>query len=144
MNRLLLMFLLSACSTSAFAAAYKCVSQGGKIEYQSLPCEKGRETAITQTEVSSSVAKVGVVASGNQRKCVGKELQIHFSDMPVRMTLQVLADFSGNKLVADPTINGGGAFNYDCTPWDTVLRDIASRYDLVVRVENGTIFAKKK
>ena len=79
------------------------------------------------------------------KKCVGDgNIDISFSAMPIRATLSVLADYSGNRLVADPAIVGSAAFNYECVPWTDVLKDIAARHDLIVRVENGTIFARKK
>lgn len=123
---------------------YKCEQEGGKVEYQSLPCEKGRETSIIQAGSTVLSTKTSVPLSGSKRKCAGKELRISFSNMSVRATLQVLAEFSGNKLVVDSSVSGSGAFNYDCVPWDTVLQDIASTHDLAVKVENGTIFAKRR
>jgi type IV pilus assembly protein PilQ len=83
-------------------------------------------------------------ADDGKRKCVGKELRINFTNMPVKATLQLLADFSGHKLSADSSISGSAAFNYDCVPWDAVLQDIAARHRLDVRVEGGTIFAKAR
>jgi hypothetical protein len=148
MNRLLFLLLIVTCQQSAFAAIYKCEREGGKVEYQSSPCEKGREISITTTRPAAPNARASATsntpASGEKRTCVGKELRINFTNMPLKATLQVLADFSGNKLEADPSVSGGGAFNYECVPWDTVLQDIASRYHLVVKVANGTIFATKR
>jgi hypothetical protein len=152
MNRLLFLLPIIICQQSAFAAAYKCEREGGKVEYQSLPCENGRQVSIITTgpatRSATTSAKVGAppsaAASDEKRKCVGKELRINFTSMPVKATLQVLADFSGNKLAADSSVSGSGAFNYECVPWDTVLQDIASRHNLVVKVENGSIFATKR
>lgn len=83
-------------------------------------------------------------APAEKRKCVGKEVRINFASMSVRATLQVLADFSGNKLAADPSVGGVGAFNYECVPWDAVLQDIAARFNLVIKVESGTIVATRR
>ncbi len=58
--------------------------------------------------------------------------------------MSLLADYSGNKLVADPAIVGSAAFDCECVPWPDVLKDVGARHDLIVRVESGTIFARKK
>lgn len=143
MNRLALLFILLLCQKSSFAAVYKCEIDGGKIEYQSTPCANGRSIPNKATS-THKIASSSLAAPSEGRQCVGKELKIHFTDMPLRATLQVLADFSGNKLSADSSVSGSGAFNYGCTPWEVVLQDIASRHNLTVRIENGTIFARRQ
>jgi type IV pilus assembly protein PilQ len=99
----------------------------------------GRELPIATTRSMPS-SKI----STEQKKCVGKELRIDFTSMPLKATLQVIADYSGKKLVVDPLVSGDGAFRYECVPWDTVLQDIASKHNLVVKVDKGTIFATRR
>ena len=142
MNRLFLVLMLALLPHGSFAAVYKC-ERDGKIEYQATPCANGREIS-SRLEQPTSPASPASVAASRGRQCVGKELRISFTDMPLKTTLQVLADFSGNKLVADPSVSGSGAFSYECVPWDTVLQDIASRHNLAVKVENGTIYARRR
>lgn len=144
MTRLVLLFILSLCPLSSFAAVYKCELNGGKTEYQSTPCANSRSTSEKVVVLETADPSSPPAASSARRQCVGKELRINFSDMPLKATLQVLADFSGNKLVADASISGSGAFSYECTPWGAVLQDIASRHNLIVKIENGTIFARKR
>lgn len=148
MTRLLVLLLLCLTQISAFAAVYRCEHVDGKVEYQSKPCEGGSEIQLRTTEsVGSSGATSpakSVATSPERKKCVGKEMRINFTRMPLKTTLQVISDYSGSKLVVDPAVNGTGSFRYDCVPWDAVLREIASRYNLVVKVENGTIYAKKR
>ncbi|NDP47756.1 MAG: DUF4124 domain-containing protein [Sulfuriferula multivorans] len=144
MNRLAILFILALFQPSAFAAVYKCEINGGKIEYQATPCANKQATSSKLAQPAPSSSAPGTTPSGERKQCVGKELRINFTDMPVRATLQVLADFSGNKLAADASVNGSGAFSYECVPWDTVLQDIASRHNLIVKVENGTIFSRKR
>ena len=136
------LLILALFQSTAFGAVYKC-EEGGKTVYQATPCAGGQVLASKDTESPQKTAPSKDAAIG-QKKCVGKELRINFTDMPLKTTLQLLADFSGNKLAAEPSVNGSGAFNYDCVPWDTVLHDIASRHNLSVKVEQGTIFAKKR
>ena len=148
MNRLLILLLLFVSQQNSFAAVYKCEHVGGKVEYQSSPCEKGREvtlkTAGSVVPTGTTSATPNTKTSPEQKKCVGKEMRIDFTSMPLKATLQVIADYSGSKLVVDPLVSGAGAFRYDCVPWDTVLQDIASKHHLVVKVENGTIYATKR
>ena len=149
MNRLLLLCLLALFQQSALCAVYKCDKGSGKIEYQETPCPNGSDitSRVSQPNPSaaSGPASGPAAATLGGKKCVGDgNIDISFSTMPIRSTLAVLADYSGNKLVADPAIVGSAAFNYECVPWTDVLKDIAARHDLIVRIENGTIFARKK
>lgn len=142
MYRLALLFILVLCQQSSFAAVYKCKSDSGKIEYQSTPCVNGTTISSKVIEPNSVASSTSSALTNTKRKCVGKELRINFTDMPLKATLQVLADFSGNKLAADPSVSGSGAFNYECIPWDSVLQDIASRHNLIVKIEGGVIHAR--
>jgi hypothetical protein len=138
----------------AFSSALPAKRLRGSLQMRTrgwqgaLPCETGRTKSITTPAPVAPTAPLGATASAaapsEKRPCVGKELQINFSSMPVKTTLHVLADFSGHKLVVDPSISEVGAFKYGCTPWDSVLQDIATRYNLVVKVEGGTIFVTKR
>ena len=145
MNRWPLLCLLALFQQSAFCAVYKCDKGGGKIEYQETPCPNGSDITNKVSQPGPSPASSPAAATFGGKKCVGDgNIDISFSAMPIRATLSVLADYSGNKLVADPAIVGSAAFNYECVPWMDVLKDVATRHDLIVRVENGTIFARKK
>ncbi|MEN6586872.1 MAG: hypothetical protein ABFE02_12600 [Sulfuricella sp.] len=144
MNRLALLFLLALFHQSSFGAVYKCDQGSGKVEYQATPCANGHDMSIkAKLPASTGTSPSDTKLTGN-KKCIGKEIRISFTDMPIKSTLSVLADFSGNKLVVDPSVNGAGAFSYECIPWDTVLQDIASKHNLIVKIENGTIFARKR
>ncbi|MEQ1684179.1 MAG: DUF4124 domain-containing protein [Burkholderiaceae bacterium] len=145
MNRLLMLCLLALFQQSAFSAVYKCDKGGGKIEYQETPCPNGSDITSKVTRPGPSAASQPAATTFSGKQCVGDgNIDISFAAMPIRTTLSVLADYSGNKLVADPAIVGSAAFNYECMPWTEVLKDIAARHDLVVRVESGTIFARRK
>jgi len=76
-----------------------------------------------------------------QKQCTntGSELSINFKDMELISTLRLISDFSGKKMLISPLITGIGTFRYVCTPWDEVLVDIASKYQLDLKVENGII-----
>ena len=143
MKRLVFLFLLALFHQSSFGAIYKC-EQNGKVEYQATQCAKGSDISNKIKQPTTAASPITEATSSGTKKCKGKEMSINFSDMPLQTTLNVIADFSGNKLVADPSVSGSGAFNYQCTPWDAVLKDIAGKYNLNVKVENGTIFARNR
>lgn len=143
MKKLVFLFLLALFHQSSFGAIYKC-EQNGKVEYQATQCAKGKDISNKIKQPSPAASPISETTSSGTKKCKGKEMTINFSDMPLQTTLNVIADFSGNKLVADPSVSGSGAFNYQCTPWDAVLKDIAGKYNLNVKVENGTIFARSR
>lgn len=140
----LLLFSLVLAHHASHANVYKCDQADGKVAYQADPCTNGREITNKVSRPPPANMAASVASVTGKRQCVGKEIRINFSNMPVRSTLQVLADYSGFKLVADPSVSGSAAFNYECVPWDAILQDVASRHDLVVKIENGAIYARKR
>lgn len=142
MHRFALFLLLVLTQMDAFATVFKC-EHDGKVGYQASPCTNGSNISHKVNQSSPPTSPASGLAH-KERSCVGKELQINFRDMPLKTTLSVVADFSGNQLVVDPSVTGSAPFNYKCTDWDTVLQDIALRHGLVVKIENGTIFVRKR
>ena len=63
---------------------------------------------------------------------------------PLRVVLQVIADFAGYTLVMAPSIKNEGSFNYQRQPARRVLADLARRYGLVVTTVEQTITVKRK
>jgi hypothetical protein len=76
-------------------------------------------------------------------KCVGGELRFTFNKLDIKTAFSILADFSGNKLVIDPTISWAGPLNFGCTPWRTVAEDLARTHNLKLEIKNGTIYVAK-
>jgi len=148
MNRLLFLLALAAAPQWCFAAVYKCVQADGRVQYQATPCQTGSQAAIRPSGASTTIpaapgAQPGDNASATKRPCVGQEIRISFPNMPVKSTLQVIADYAGHALVLDPAISGTGAFYYDCVPWNVILQDIAKNHGLSIRVESRTIVARR-
>jgi hypothetical protein len=81
-------------------------------------------------------------AFGNE-KCVGGELRFTFNKLDIKTALSILADFSGNKLVIDPSISWIGPLNFGCTPWRKVAEDLARTHNLKLEIKNGTIYVAK-
>jgi len=145
MIKLALVFFLVLFQQPSFGAVYKCEQNGGKVEYQANPCVNGRVVSNIAKPLSSATASTSdAKPEENNKKCAGKEIRINFANMSLKSTLAVIADFSGNKLEVEPSVSGSSAFSYECVPWDTVLQDIASKHNLIISVENGTIVARKR
>ncbi len=144
MPRFAFLVVLFVLHGNALASVYKCVQAGGKIEYQAAPCTTGQELRVATPMPSTPEIKPGPAKSQAPNPCGGQGVQIKFERLPVVSLLGILADLSGNKLQADPSIVDSGAFDYHCIPWTAVLQNVALRYKLDVRVENGTIYARPR
>ena len=141
MLRLFLLSIILSAQQSAFAALYKCEKKDGKVEYQAAPCLNARQSELKSPPSSSPQP---AASPDGKKQCVDKELSINLSEMSLSNTLQVVADFSGKKLSIAPSIKGVGSFHYTCVPWDSVLADIASKYQLSIKIENETIIARPR
>jgi type II secretory pathway component GspD/PulD (secretin) len=130
-----LIVLIFFTSQVAFAQIYKCKLPTGKIEYQSAPCKNGDEIS---NKLSNTKSVTCVDEDG--KNCIS----LTFRSMDVKNVLQVLADYSGNKLVIDDAVKGSGTFVYSRQTWKKVLQDIASKYNLVATIDNGKINVKSK
>ena len=154
MFRYAILLLILLFHQSAFASIYKCELGNGKVEYQSAPCKNGqnisnkiKSSAVTNNSSSKDTADKNINSPVTaEKKCTGKEMSLYFPnpDTPILTMLHVIADFSGNKLVADLSINGIATFTYTCVPWDNILKDIAAKHNLLIKVENKSILANKK
>jgi hypothetical protein len=144
MIRLFFFTLALLFEQTSFAATYKCVLADGRVSYQAAPCPSG--SGGNQSILSAPPPASSQPAAPNTAKknCTGKEISIDFQSVPLANTLQVIADASGNKLSFSPRLDVSGAFHYVCVPWDTILSDIAAKYNLSTRVEAGTIHVRPK
>jgi hypothetical protein len=140
MKKTLILLALALCSSLAAAQTYKCVSNG-KTSYQATPCETGKDVQASTLKSASGNWQ----GSGNLSCDSPKDvMSISFHDMPLRQVLQLIADFSGQKLVADTSISGNAAFQYQNRPWCEILADVSRRHQLEVRAEGGMLYAKRR
>lgn len=144
MARFAFVLLLFVFHGSSFAGVYKCMHADGKIEYQAAPCATGQELPVKTPMPSTQEIKLSPAKSQATNPCGDKGVQIKFERLAVISMLGLLADLSGSKLQADASIVDYGAFDYQCVPLMAVLQNVALRYNLDVRVENGTIFARRR
>jgi hypothetical protein len=118
-------------AVNVHAEIYKC-NVNGKVEYQSSRCKDGNAMGQQITKNAKPVGEGGCRQKG--------AMSLTFSDVPTLTMLQIIADFSGNKLEADPAVvNSRGAFVYTCQHWESVLKDITKKHGLNAKVESGTI-----
>lgn len=145
---------LLAWHPASSAAVYKCEANG-KTAYQAEPCQGGQPVTI-RAAPSSVPANPATPAKGPDRsaekpstgtakkQCTGEELSLSFQTAPLSMVLQVIADFSGRRAEIDPSVTGNPPIQYVCTPWRTVLQDIAQQQKLDIRIEDKRILVRKR
>jgi type II secretory pathway component GspD/PulD (secretin) len=109
------------------------------------PKEYGRAviTADSSGMNKAPTSKPKEVDGKPTTKYVGKKLSLNFSSIELAALFAIFANHSGNKLSIDPAIKGTIAVQYFDVPWDQAMYEIAARYNLAVKVENGTIHVKK-
>ena len=143
MPRTLLLLVIVLLHQMAFATVYKCKTEAGKIEYQELPCNGSSHVTQSTLTALPPPSPQSLATVEEKKECTQKGLSINFPNAPLRTTLQVLADYSGNKLSVSPTVGRTiGTFHYVCASWESVLKDIASTYNLSIVVESGTIIVR--
>ena len=143
MTRIMLLLVIALLHQTAFATVYKCKTNAGKIEYQEFPCADSSN--LTQGTLPSlpPPSTQSLTTTKGKEECARKGLSINFPNAPLFTTLQVIADYSGNKLSVSPTIGRTvGTFHYVCASWDSILKDIESKYKLSIVVESGTIIVR--
>lgn len=131
-----LFIALMSVAASSWAAIYKCEVNGKKAEYRSTPCPAGDSVAV---KVATSPAPA---SSAPPR--LDDRLSVNLPNTPLRVVLQVVADFVGYTLVVDPSVKGEGSFNYQKQAVRVVLADLAQRHGLVVTIAERTITVKRK
>lgn len=140
--------VLVCIAAPSWAGTYKCEVDGKKAEYRSTPCPSGKSVQLnvagsppstTSTPKSQTEASPSAAPSR-----LDDRLTLNLPDVPVRMALQIVADFVGYTLAADPSVTGSGSFSYQNQPAGVVLADIAKRYGLAVSTGARTITVKRK
>lgn len=140
--------IILICMTApSWAGIYKCEVDGKKAEYQSTPCATGRSVALKvapSPAPDASTRRSSTEASPSAPSRLDDHLSVDLPNTPLRVVLQVIADFAGYTLVMDPSIKDEGSFNYQRQPASRVLADLARRYGLVVTTTEQTITVKRR
>jgi hypothetical protein len=137
MLRLFLVLIGVLASQVSLAGVYKC-ERDGKVEYQGSPCVHSHDVTGKKPQQPDSLAAApDRTAVGTEKKCTGDRVSINFTNMPLREMLWVLGDIGGKKVTLAPSVGGSGAFRYDCVPWNEIVRDVAARHRLDVKIQGA-------
>lgn len=129
MARIMFFIALVPTYPPAYATLYKCKTEAGKTAYQDTPCVGAKQSTLVTSSAPTTEADL---ASTNKKSFTGEKISLNFQSAPIAMILQVIADFSGQKITVAPGVTHSGSFHYVNQPWDAVLADIAAKYSLNV------------
>lgn len=147
MIRHLSSIVLMCVATPSWAGIYKCEVDGKKAEYRSTPCPAGQSVELKvkgSPAPTTSAPKPPSGSSPNAPSRLDDRLTVNLPNTPVRVVLQIVADFVGYTLVVDPSIKDEGSYNYQSQPASAVLADLAKRHGLAVSIGERTITVKRK
>ncbi|MFB2538280.1 type IV pilus secretin PilQ [Acinetobacter sp. c3-l95] len=79
-----------------------------------------------------------VVTNRAQKTYTGKKVSLDFQDIEVRRVLQLLADFTGNNIVAADSVQGQITIRLKDVPWDQAL-DVIMKTKGLDKRQNGNV-----
>lgn len=146
-----LTLLLAGASVSA--QVYKCEVPGKPPEYRTTPCSTGGTS--TRVQVPAAALRPARPAPHIEPRLSPEELDrlqreaearppslddratLSFDSLDLRLALQVLADFMHRPLVVNCALPETGAFHYQNVPTRVILADLAQRFRLRIRTDDG-------
>ncbi len=72
--------------------------------------------------------------------CPEGELKFSFKNLEVRMAFALIADYARLKPSIEQSIIESAPVNFDCTPWREAATNLANRFQLSLRIENGVMY----
>jgi type IV pilus assembly protein PilQ len=88
----------------------------------------------------TTAAGNGSLAKGDPQVYSGNRVTFNFQDIPVRSVLQLLAEYSGQNLVASDSVQGNITLRLSNVPWDQVLDVILRAKGLDKRRDGNVIW----
>jgi len=76
--------------------------------------------------------------------CRDDTVSFNFDELEVKMAFALIADFAKLTPNIDPSIPYSAAIRFKCVRWEVAARNLADKYDLILRVENRTLYVSKK
>ena len=147
----LVLAIAAAAPGCSLAATYRCQLPSGKLEYRDTPCPLGAQRVI---ETSAAAGPATSPAGAEPQHRGSGAAVLHTPDrytfahvnMSVRQALEGLAPGPDGHLrvVVDPSITAAGVFDYHDVLLPDLLADIARRFDLDIRNENGVVTARPR
>jgi len=147
-NMLVLAFA-AATPACSHADTYRCQLPTGKLEYRDTPCPLGAQRVIdTSPAQVSATPRPGAelehrASSGPLPRTPDLYSFAHMT-MSVRQALEGLGADGSLRVVVDPSITAVGFFDYHNVLLPDLLADIARRFSLDIRNENGVITARPR
>lgn len=93
---------------------------------------------VLEVAPKKAAATDGRLAKGQEPVYTGNRATFNFQDIPVRSVLQLLADYSGQNLVASDSVQGNITLRLSNVPWDQVL-DVILRAKGLDKRRNGNV-----
>ena len=90
-----------------------------------------------------AILGVGVFSTASASDCRDDELTFNFSNIRTREAFAVMADFAGLRPQIDASIESSGPLKFVCTPWRAAAEELATKYNLRLRVENGVMYVTR-
>ena len=91
-----------------------------------------------------AAAVLAFSANAHAQNCAAGELRFAFNNLEVRKAFAIFADFAGLKANIDQSIPYSYPMNFGCTRWEIAAKQLADKYNLNLRIENGTMYVSKK
>ena len=145
--------LMVTLSNIAAAGLYKWVDKDGKMNYSTTrptESEVSNEGPAPLTDKAPQTPESKTLRPQPKRtsqkpanEYSDDRLSLNFNEVELAKLFAIFADFSRNKIVIDPSIRQTVAVHYFEVEWEPTMYEIAARYNLSVKVENGTIYVKK-
>ena len=83
-------------------------------------------------------------ANSSAANCPEGELSFSFRNLEAKKAFAIFASFASLKAEVDQGISYTSPINFDCTPWKVAAQNLADRYNLDLRIENGKMHVSKK
>ena len=91
-----------------------------------------------------AAAVLAISADAHAQNCAAGELRFAFNNLEVRKAFAIFADHAGLKANIDQSIPYSSPMHFGCTRWEIAAKQLADKYNLNLRVENGTMYVTKK
>ena len=99
---------------------------------------------LARTRISVAAALLAFTVNAQAQNCGAGELQFAFSNLEVRRAFAIFADHAGLKANIDQSIRYSSPMYFGCTRWEVAARQLADKYNLNLRIENGTMHVSRK
>lgn len=96
----------------------------------------------SQLSISVKPPKLLQEPTIEEKRYTGEPLSMEFQDVSVRTVLDVLAQFTGNNIVASDEVTGNITLRLINVPWDQALDIVLKSKNLGKRVNNNVILVK--